>query len=112
MHFGQVNIDTKLQVTKSWVVTREQQWCNITFSLLNISLATSLFGQDYFDKFNLQGFLQMSYSANSLCAFRLFRLKHLHEFTSSMHLAGADGGVDWVASHSPWVCSVHHLSTL
>ena len=62
---------------------------NINFTLLNRSSAKPLFGQDYFDKFNPQTFLQMSYSANSLCAFRLFGLKQLHEFYQSYAPGGA-----------------------
>ena len=62
---------------------------NINFTLLNRSSAKPLFGQDYFDKFNPQEFLQMSYSANSLCAFRLFGLKQLHEFYQSYAPGGA-----------------------
>ena len=62
---------------------------NINFTLLNRSSAKPLFGQDYFDKFNPQTFLQMSYSANSLCAFWLFGLKQLHEFYQSYAPGGA-----------------------
>ena len=39
----------------------------------------------------------------------------LEQNLSSKHLAptGADpGGVDWVASHPPWVCSVHNILCL
>jgi len=47
-----------------------------------------MFGQEYHDKFNPQDFLQMSYSADNLCPFRLFGVKQLHEFYQSYASSG------------------------
>ena len=51
--------------------------------ILNRSTERILFGEDYFDKFNPQNFLQAYYGVANLSSIHLFKLKQVHEFYQS-----------------------------